>query len=76
MEYKELTENIIGCADKVYNKLGYGFLESVYPLTQKATGSARLAARHARGAPREDVVIVNRIKYLVNPVNPVKKEQE
>jgi GxxExxY protein len=30
MEYKELTERIIGCAYKVYNRMGYGFLESVY----------------------------------------------
>jgi len=30
MEYKKLTEKIIGCAYRVYNKLGFGFLESVY----------------------------------------------
>jgi len=30
MEYRELTEKIIGCAYIVYNKLGFGFLESVY----------------------------------------------
>lgn len=30
MEYKDLTEKIIGCAYKVYNTLGFGFLESVY----------------------------------------------
>ena len=30
MEYKELTDKIIGCAYKVHNVLGYGFLESVY----------------------------------------------
>ena len=30
MEYEELTKIIIGCAYKVYNVLGYGFLESVY----------------------------------------------
>jgi GxxExxY protein len=28
--YEELTEKIIGCAYRVYNKMGYGFLESVY----------------------------------------------
>ena len=26
----ELTEKIIGCAYRVYNKMGFGFLESVY----------------------------------------------
>ncbi len=30
MEYSELTEEIIGCAYRVYNKMGFGFLESVY----------------------------------------------
>ena len=30
MEHKELTEAIIGCAYRVYNKMGFGFLESVY----------------------------------------------
>ena len=28
--YEELTEIIIGCFFKVYNTLGYGFLEQVY----------------------------------------------
>lgn len=30
MQYKELTERIIGCAYRVYNKMGFGFVESVY----------------------------------------------
>ena len=30
MQYKEITEIIIACAYNVYNKMGYGFLESVY----------------------------------------------
>ena len=30
MECEKLTEQIIGCAYKVYKKLGYGFLEAVY----------------------------------------------
>ena len=30
MEYQEVTKTIIGCAYRVYNKLGFGFLESVY----------------------------------------------
>jgi GxxExxY protein len=30
MEHKELTEQIIGCAYRVYNKMGFGFAESVY----------------------------------------------
>ena len=30
MQHKEITEKIIGCAYRVYNKMGFGFLESVY----------------------------------------------
>ena len=30
LDYKELTEKIIGCAYQVYNRMGFGFLESVY----------------------------------------------
>jgi len=30
MEYQELTKEVIGCAFKVFNRMGFGFLESVY----------------------------------------------
>ena len=30
MLHSELTEKIIACGYKVYNKMGYGYLESVY----------------------------------------------
>jgi len=30
MQYQEVTEAIIGCAYRVYNKMGFGFVESVY----------------------------------------------
>ena len=30
MEYEELTHKIIGAAYKVFNELGFGFLESIY----------------------------------------------
>ncbi len=30
MQYDDLTEKIIGCAYRVYNKMGFGYLESVY----------------------------------------------
>ena len=30
MAYEESTEKIIGCAYRVYHKLGFGFLESTY----------------------------------------------
>jgi len=30
MDHRKLTEKIIGCAYRVYNRMGFGFLESVY----------------------------------------------
>ena len=30
MEHEELTHKIIACAYKVFNQLGFGFLESIY----------------------------------------------
>ena len=30
MEHEEITHKIIGCAYRVFNQLGFGFLESVY----------------------------------------------
>ena len=30
MKHEEITHKIIGCAYKVHNQLGFGFLESVY----------------------------------------------
>jgi len=30
MKYADLTERIIGCAYRVHNRMGFGFLESVY----------------------------------------------
>ena len=30
MQHEEITKAAIGCAYRVYNKIGFGFLESVY----------------------------------------------
>ncbi len=30
MQYEDITQKIIGCAYRVYNRMGFGFLESVY----------------------------------------------
>lgn len=30
VQYEELTDKIIGCAYRVYNRMGFGFVESVY----------------------------------------------
>ena len=30
MQHEQITQKIIGCAYQVYNRMGFGFLESVY----------------------------------------------
>ena len=30
MQYEDVTQEIIGCAYRVYNIMGFGYLESVY----------------------------------------------
>ena len=49
MKYGELTEKIIGCAYRVYNRMGYGFLESVYEkcllIELKKTGLAAVSQK-------------------------------
>lgn len=30
MQHEEITQKVIGCAYRVFNKMGFGFLESVY----------------------------------------------
>jgi GxxExxY protein len=30
MQHEEITEKVIGCAYRVYNQMGFGFLESIY----------------------------------------------
>lgn len=47
MEYEEITHKIIGAAYKVFNALGFGFLESVYKkamIIELAKGNLRVEA--------------------------------
>lgn len=49
MEHEELTRRIIGCAYKVFNTLGFGFLESVYEnamLIELRTAGLRAVNQH------------------------------
>ena len=72
MEYKELTEKIIGCAYKVYNKMGFGFLESVY---EKCL-LKELRKQNLKAESQKPITVYYEDKinnYLVYPVNPVKK---
>ncbi len=50
MEYEDLTKEIIGCAFKVYNTMGFGFLESVYEkcmLVEFVKSGISVKAQHA-----------------------------
>ena len=50
MKHEELTEKIIGCAYTVYNKMGFGFLESVYEkclLIELQKAGLKVEAQHA-----------------------------
>ena len=42
MEYRKLTEKIIGCAYHVYNRMEFGFIESVYPVNQNVYKANRM----------------------------------
>ncbi len=57
MKYRELTEKIIGCAYRVYNRMGYGFLgliinfgERKVEITCSAGALAVIATRRSRCA--------------------------
>jgi len=50
MKYGKITRTIIGCAYKVFNRLGFGFLESVYKramLIELAKGQLKAEAEKA-----------------------------
>jgi len=60
MQYKELTEKIIGCAYQVYNKMGFGFLESVYEkclLIELAKAELRVEAQKPINVYYEDELV-------------------
>ena len=50
MQHKELTEQVIGCAFSVWNRMGFGFLEAVYEkclLIELRDAGLRAAAQHS-----------------------------
>ena len=49
MEYEKVTETIIGCAYRVYDKMGFGFLESVYEIGERKARPPRLSSRWRAG---------------------------
>jgi GxxExxY protein len=88
MEYKELTEKIIGCAYKVYNKMGFGYLESVYEkcllielkkLRLKAESQKRVPVYYEQelvGDFVADIVIEDKIIIELKSVKNIVKAHE
>lgn len=88
MEDQELTRQIIGCAYAVYNKLGSGFLESVYQRSllieiQKAGIAAQSEAPihvyyddQVVGEFRADLVVQSRIIVELKAIEALAKAHE
>ena len=58
MEYEDLTHKIIGCAYRVFNQLGFGFLESVYKkamIHEISKDSLKVEAEKPETTPAEPV---------------------
>ena len=88
MQYEELTEKIIGCTYTVYNRMGFGFLESVYQncLTielakqnLKAEQQKEIVVHYddqVVGRFRADVVVENQILIELKSVSRLNKAHE
>jgi GxxExxY protein len=60
MPYEDLTERIIGCAYRVYNRMGFGYLESVYEkcmLVELKREGLRVQAQYPIVVRYEDEVV-------------------
>jgi GxxExxY protein len=60
MQCQKLTEQIIGCAFRVYNTLGFGFLESVYQKCMKielAKAALKVDAQYPITVKYDDIVV-------------------
>ena len=74
MQYEELTEKIIGCAYRVHNKMGFGFVEGVYEKCMMIElRKAGLSAEFQK--PIIKIIGKQKKQYPVNPVNPVKTKK-
>ena len=62
MEYEKVTETIIGCAYRVYNKMGFGFLESVYE--KRKVKDLNLAINRIKKTNQVNPVILSKIAEL------------
>jgi len=62
MEYEDTTHKSIGCAYKVYNQLGFGFIESVYQksmVIELSKTSLKVEEEKALKAHYDDIVVGN-----------------
>lgn len=60
MVHKDITETIIGCAYRVFNKLGFGFVESVYEkciLIELRKTKLRVESQKAIAVTYEDEIV-------------------
>jgi len=88
MDHLRITERIIGCAYTVYNKLGFGFLESVYEkcmLIELAKASLEARAQmpitvfyegHTVGEFVADLFVENKVIVELKSVRRVVKAHE
>ena len=78
MEYVELTEKIIGCAYRVFNKMGFGFLESVYEkcslIELRKAGLNAESGESLKPMPRE-IHVNDSEAYFTGQVQLVKNNQ-
>ena len=68
MEYEESTEKIIGCAYRVYNKLGFGLLESVYQkcmMIELRRGGMEAASQQPIVVRYDDEVVGEFVAHIV-----------
>lgn len=88
MELKELTEKIIGCAFKVHNTLGFGFLERVYEnalvIELKKAGLSAEQQKpinvyyegYCVGEFEADIIVENLVILELKSVQAIRKEFE
>ena len=68
MEHENITETIIGCAYKVYNQMGFGFLESVYEkciLIEMRAAGLSVEAQKSISVQYQDEIVGDFIADLV-----------
>jgi GxxExxY protein len=88
MENEELTDKIIGCSYRVYNTMGFGFVESVYErcilIELKKLGIMAEAQKEVLvhyegnivGQFKADILVENKIVVELKALNQIAKAHE